>query len=51
MAVRKHYSWEKRQKELNKKNKKEEKIRRRTEKKEQTETGADSESGQPEQEE
>ncbi|WP_169742959.1 hypothetical protein [Desulfobacter vibrioformis] len=51
MAVRKHYSWEKRQKELNKKNKKEEKIRRRAEKKGQAETGVDFEPGQPEQEE
>lgn len=52
MAVRNQYSWEKRQKELNKKKKKEEKLRRKAEKKNQTDTGTDPEekdlSDQPE---
>ncbi len=50
MAVRNQYSWEKRQKELNKKKKKEEKRRRRAEKKD-TKTEADLEDGHPEEQE
>ena len=51
MAVRNQYSWEKRQKELNKKKKKEEKLKRKGEKKNQTDIGTDPEQGQPEQQE
>ncbi len=50
MAVRNQYSWEKRQKELNKKKKKEEKRRRKAEKKD-TKTEADLEDGHPEEQE
>ncbi|WP_319576483.1 hypothetical protein [uncultured Desulfobacter sp.] len=46
MAVRNQYSWEKRQKELNKKKKKEEKLKRKAEKKNQAETGTDLEKAQ-----
>ncbi len=49
MAVRNQYSWEKRQKELNKKKKKEEKLKRKAEKKNQTDTGTDLEKAQPDQ--
>lgn len=49
MAVRNQYSWEKRQKELNKKKKKEEKLRRKAEKKNRTETGTDLEKAQSDQ--
>jgi hypothetical protein len=47
MAVRNQYSWEKRQKELNKKKKKEEKLKRKAEKKNQADTGTDLEKVQP----
>lgn len=43
MAVRNNYSWEKRQKELNKKKKKEEKLKRKAEKKALAETGVNAE--------
>ena len=51
MAVRNQYSWEKRQKELNKKKKKEEKLKRKAEKKNPTDIGTDPEQDQPEQQE
>ncbi|NWH06087.1 hypothetical protein [Desulfobacter latus] len=49
MAARNQYSWEKRQKELNKKKKKEEKLKRKAEKKNQIDTGTDLEEVQSDQ--
>jgi hypothetical protein len=49
MAVRNQYSWEKRQKELNKKKKKEEKLKRKAEKKNLADTGSDPEQNQSDQ--